>query len=86
MSEQRRKELYAEIDGLVAELQELVRVENADGDDVPETVVDWVLVAGFQFFEENGDRVGGVSIFPRGGSQPAYLTVGLLHEAAGKYL
>lgn len=45
------------------------------------TVVDTVLVVGMQCFDDDGDRVGHVIVFPRGGSQPSYITGGLIHRA-----
>ncbi|MFA4080492.1 hypothetical protein ONA92_02100 [Mycobacteroides salmoniphilum] len=42
---------------------------------------DYVLVVGAQLIDDDGDRVGGVSYFPKGGSQPPYITAGLLEVA-----
>ena len=43
-------------------------------------VVDAVLVLGVQHVEDDGDRVGYVEVFPRGGSQPSYVTRGMLGD------
>lgn len=43
--------------------------------------VDAVLVVGIQQIDDDGDRIGGVMIYPRHGCQPTYLTLGLLDAA-----
>jgi hypothetical protein len=40
-----------------------------------------VLVIGYQYVDDDGDRDGRVIAFPRNGCQPPYLTQGLLQGA-----
>lgn len=80
-----KREAYEALDEAVRRVAEFVREENSEDGESPETVVDWVVVVGSQFFADEGERCGAVTILPRGGSQPAYITVGLLREALGKY-
>lgn len=49
-----------------------------DADDI---VTDAVLVLGAQYIDDDGDGLGRVIVFPRYGSQPPYITLGLLGEA-----
>jgi len=49
--------------------------------DDDEVVTDAVLVLGAQRIDDDGDRIGRVGNFPRHGSQPPYITAGLLTEA-----
>lgn len=46
-----------------------------------EVATDAVLLIGSQYFNDEGDRSGCVTICPRGGWQPGYITAGLLAMA-----
>lgn len=46
-----------------------------------EVIVDAVLILGAQRIDDDGDRIGRVGNFPRHGSQPTYITAGLLNQA-----
>jgi len=72
------KAAYQALDAAARELHRLIESE-ADEDN-PSTVCDYVLITGWMFVND-GDRVGGVSVFPQHGSQPAYITTGLLRTA-----
>ncbi|MFI7168507.1 DUF7213 family protein [Rhodococcoides fascians] len=77
--------MRAAVDAAIRDLNALVRADVTEDDDSPEALVDWVIVTGSQFFDADGERCGAVSVLPREGSQPSYVTVGLLSEALGKY-
>jgi hypothetical protein len=72
MSEEREAALTA----LEAAIARCAELHTSEG----EIVTDAVLVFGVQEIDDNGDRNGHVSVFPRHGSQPPYITVGLLTE------
>lgn len=83
----RRKAAYAKLDEVITELHALLTDESVDehGDaaivgDVP---TDAVLLIGSQYFD-GGDRQGVVTICPRNGSQPSYITAGLLAMATSR--
>ncbi|NIH98912.1 hypothetical protein FHU31_005936 [Mycolicibacterium fluoranthenivorans] len=38
-------------------------------------------LVGWMAYDNDGDRFGGVSLFPKQGSQPAYITTGLVASA-----
>ncbi|UVO12814.1 hypothetical protein NM962_01195 [Mycobacterium sp. SVM_VP21] len=46
-----------------------------------EVITDAVLIVGSQYVDDDGDRCGHVYMFPRHGSQPAYITMGLIKTA-----
>ena len=73
------KAAYEELDLVVRKLVALAWPPEED--DHPSTVTDWVVVVGQQFYDDDGDRVGAVGLFPREGSQPSYITEGLLSSA-----
>jgi hypothetical protein len=77
-------EAYKALDEAIHQL--LASAEKPDGDEAwPETATDAVLVVGTQWFDSDGDRGGRIFMFPRHGSQPPYITEGMLHTAL-KYL
>ncbi len=46
--------------------------------------VDAVLIVGAQWIDSEGDRCGDAGLLPRNGSQPAYITRGLVDDARAK--
>ena len=74
------KAAYAQLNQAIEEL--LASDDVLDDDDgMPEMVTDSVLLVGLQFVDHDGDRCGRVILYPRDGSQPHYITEGLLHAA-----
>lgn len=69
-----RPEACKALEDAVAAIAEYV----LDGDEV---VTDAVIILGAQNINEDGDRGGRVLVFPRHGSQPPYITIGLLDAA-----
>lgn len=70
------KDLYRRLNDLI---DEFVEQQQNEDDEYPETATDAVLLIGTQFVEHSGDRGGRLLMFPRDGSQPYYITQGLLH-------
>lgn len=70
------KTAYRELENIVCRLMQLMEQD----DDQPSMPTDYVLLVGSMFIHE-GDRCGAVSIFPKDGSQPAYITNGLVESA-----
>jgi len=75
-----RKAAYAKLEEAIAALVSLPR-DDDDDDRYPEVAVDAVLLIGTQFIDEDGDRSGCLTICPRGGWQPGYITAGLIAQA-----
>jgi hypothetical protein len=78
-----RSEAYAALDAAAQTLVAAAQArEEVDADcDYPETVTDLVLVVGTQWIDNDGDRGGRMFAFPRNGSQPYFISEGLLHAA-----
>lgn len=49
--------------------------------DTDELITDLVIIVGAQHVDDEGDRCGRTLVIPRNGSQPTYVTKGLLTEA-----
>lgn len=85
---ERRKAAYTKLDEVIAELHAICTAEAIDehGADVVDEDVptDAVLLIGSQNYYDDGDRVGCVTLCPRSGSQPAYITAGLLQMALAR--
>lgn len=81
-SAERRKAAYAKLAEVVSELIDASNHEDDDG--MPMVPVDYVLLIGGQWIDSDGDRHGGVGCYPRDGSQPHYITAGLLADALAK--
>lgn len=83
----RRKAAYAKLDEAIEELFALFVSEEAEREDyepVGEVATDAVLVIGSQFYDNDGHRSGCVTIAPRQGWQPGYITAGLLTMALAR--
>ena len=65
------------LDQAIAALFTATRDDDNTPHDVP---VDAVLLVGVQRVDDEGDRIGYVEVYPRAGSQPAYITRGLIDE------
>lgn len=68
------------LDVAIVGMFEAIRTEDNDTPDdaIP---VDAVLLIGVQHIDRDDDRVGFVEVIPRYGSQPAYVTRGLIGDA-----
>jgi len=60
---------------------ELHRLAEGRQPEPPAVPTDYVLVIGAMYIGDCGHRNGVTGTFPKDGSQPAYITKGLLHEA-----
>ncbi|MFT9573649.1 hypothetical protein [Mycobacteroides abscessus] len=80
--DERRAAAYRRLDEVVRELTAITEDESDDGQ--PRyTATDYVLIVGAQTIDNDGDRVGYVTVYPQGGSQPSYITTGLVAQARG---
>lgn len=71
------KAAFGRLDEVVNEIHRLC----THTDEPVSLPTDYVLVVGSQLIDDDGDRIGGVSYFPEGGSQPPYITAGLSEVA-----
>ncbi|OCB57697.1 hypothetical protein A5677_16955 [Mycobacterium malmoense] len=62
-------------------LEECLRAFAEERLDSDEVITDAVLVIGAQHFDDDGDRCGRVFALPYHGSQPYYITLGLMDAA-----
>lgn len=66
--DERRAAAYQRLDEVVRELTAITEDESDDGQ--PRyTATDYVLIVGAQTIDNDGDRVGYVTVYPQGGSQ-----------------
>ncbi|WP_043984379.1 DUF7213 family protein [Mycolicibacterium llatzerense] len=68
---------YEQLDAAVATLHQLMESGEPEPPAVP---TDYVLIVGSMFIDSEGGRCGVTRWFPKGRSQPTYITKGLLHE------
>jgi hypothetical protein len=69
---------YRKLDEAVNDLHRILEVEQPDPPSAP---TDYVLLVGYQYIDDDNDRGGIVCVYPKDGSQPAYITTGLLDIA-----
>lgn len=62
-------------------LENAIRALAAHALDADDIVTDAVIILGAQYIDDDGDRIGRVVTFPRHGSQPTYITLGLIDSA-----
>lgn len=71
---------YRQLADAVEALHRLAEQANPEP---PAVATDWVLLVGAMYIDdESGQRGGVVEVYPRDGSQPAYITTGLVIAAA----
>lgn len=78
--DERRAAAYRKLDEAVRELTEISHTEDDDGDPTRYMPTDYVLIVGVQGIDDDGDRVGYVTMLPKDGCQPRYITMGLLTQ------
>lgn len=62
-------------------IEDAIRTVGEYAADNDEIITDGVLLLGLQRIDDDGDRGGRVLVFPRHGSQPPYITLGLIQSA-----
>lgn len=78
--DERKAAAYRKLDEATRELAEISRAEDDDGDLTQYMPTDYVLIVGLQGIDDDGDRVGYVTMFAKDGCQPRYITTGLLTQ------
>lgn len=68
---------YEKLDAAVTELHRLLELRDPEP---PSVLTDYVLVLGAMYLDAAGRRGGFTTVLPRGGSQPSYITKGLMRE------
>lgn len=71
---------YRKLDEAAHELHQLMDQDHDEPGDPKSFPTDYVLLVGSMWVDSDDDRCGGVSFFPKDGSQPAYITIGLLES------
>jgi len=80
--DERSAAAYRKLDEVVRELTAITEDESDQGE--PRyTATDYVLIVGAQAIDNDGDRVGYITVYPQNGSQPSYITTGLVAQAEG---
>ncbi|TDO18148.1 hypothetical protein EV580_1330 [Mycobacterium sp. BK086] len=75
------RKAYSKLDEAATELFRLLERDTDNPGDPPAIPTDYVLVVGSMYIDSDGDRCGITSHFPKDGSQPVYVTDGLLSQA-----
>lgn len=75
--DERRREIFEEIDALVQRLGDLESEEQ----NIRYFPGGHVLVVGFDVIDEDDDMVGSVAVYPKNGSQASWKSLGMMHQA-----
>ncbi|MGH3953674.1 MAG: DUF7213 family protein [Mycobacterium sp.] len=81
--DERRAAAYQRLDEVVRELAAITEDESNEDGQPRYTATDYVLIVGAQTIDNDGDRVGYITLYPQSGSQPSYITTGLVAQAEG---
>jgi hypothetical protein len=73
---------YAKLDEAVHELHRLMECANEIPAKRRAMPTDYVLVVGSMYLDSDSGRCGVVTYFPKDGTQPSYITIGLLTSTA----